>query len=133
MANAETGAGSRPRNAGLKCALGLHRGAVGDALVELARAGSTRGHFKANLLPGAYGGILPRSGPAARRPALRAHAGNGIVFGHWNARLTKEQAATMLTTWRTLRRGQGSVIVPAARATGNRRSTSGDRPATTPG
>ena len=36
--------------------------------------------FKANVVPGRDGGVLPSRGRAAPRPALIAHAGNGIVY-----------------------------------------------------
>jgi glycolate oxidase FAD binding subunit len=44
--------------------------------------------------------------------AIRAHAGNGIVHGHWGADLTNERAASILNVWRELVAPfNGSVIV----------------------
>lgn len=79
------------------------------AVVESAGAhdGTT---FKASLLPSTLAAFCL----AADREgaAIHAHAGNGIVYGRWNADLTKERAASILTTWRErARQGQGSVIV----------------------
>jgi glycolate oxidase FAD binding subunit len=44
--------------------------------------------------------------------AIRAHAGNGIVYGHWGADLTNERAASILNAWRErVAPVGGSVIV----------------------
>ena len=81
-----------------------------DALVEFAAAPDMA--FKANLLPGALASFCRSVDCEPNRPALRAHAGNGIVYGVW-ADLTKELASAMLTVWRGLaQKAGGSVIVP---------------------
>ncbi len=86
---------------------------LGNALVELAALDQHACTFKANLLPSATAAFCLEADREAQRPALHAHAGNGIVFAHWGANLTKEQAASILTRWRTrAAQGQGSVIVP---------------------
>jgi glycolate oxidase FAD binding subunit len=67
--------------------------------------------FKANLLPGATAAFCL----AADGAAIHAHAGNGIVRGHWGGDLTKERAASILTAWREqVAQKQGSVIVERA-------------------
>jgi len=70
--------------------------------------------FKANLLPSATAAFCLAADQDAERPLLHAHAGSGIVYGFYpGAGLTKEQAASMLTTWRErAAKGQGGVIVP---------------------
>jgi glycolate oxidase FAD binding subunit len=90
------------------------------ALVELAALDQHAVTLKANLLPSATAAFCLEADRAPHRPALHAHAGNGIVFGRYQPaaparepNLTKEQAARILTTWRTrAAQGQGSVIVP---------------------
>jgi glycolate oxidase FAD binding subunit len=76
-----------------------------DALVELARPAHVG--FKANLLPSATSAFCLAADQASVRPTLRAHAGNGIVFGQWTD-LKREQADTALRGWQQLAR---SVIV----------------------
>ena len=84
---------------------------VWDALVEFGSGARTT--FKANLLPSAVAAFCHNVDREPNPPALRAHAGNGIVYGHWGADLTRDQAASMLTTWRQqASAGQGGVIVP---------------------
>jgi glycolate oxidase FAD binding subunit len=84
-----------------------------DALIEFAAWQAARMTFKANLLPSAVASFCQSVDQEPNRPAVCAHAANGIVHGQWSADLTKEQAASMLTAWRALaRKGQGSVIVP---------------------
>ncbi len=80
-----------------------------DALVEQsAWSGLT---FKANLPPSATAAFCQA---VDHGPALRAHAGNGVVLGRWRAGVTMEEAGSMLTAWRELAaKGNGSVIVPA--------------------
>lgn len=77
-----------------------------QALVECGRAAAVT--FKANLLPSAVAAFCRDA--AAETPALRAHAGNGIVMGHWDVDLTLEQAEAQLAQWRG-RAGAGKVIV----------------------
>jgi glycolate oxidase FAD binding subunit len=83
-----------------------------DSLVELAAWPDRQFAFKANMLPGAVAAFCQSVDCEPNRPALRAHAGNGIVLGQWPAGLTMQQAARMLTTWRErASKGQGGVIV----------------------
>ncbi len=87
-------------------------GPLWDGLVEFANWPPATTTFKANLLPSAVAAFCQGVDGEPNRPAVRAHAGNGIVFGQWPAGLTKEDAARMLKVWRErARHGQGSVIV----------------------
>ena len=79
------------------------------ALVEFGSSAQHVTTFKANLLPSALSAFC-LDGDC---PVLHAHAGSGIVCGHWGTDLTKDRAASILTTWRErARKGQGSVVVP---------------------
>lgn len=87
-----------------------------EALVESAAWIPGNVDFRANLLPSAIVALCNEVDREPHRPALRAHAGNGIVYGHWPGGLTKDQTAAMLTSWRAAAtaaaaKGQGSVIV----------------------
>jgi len=78
------------------------------ALVEFAAAREHAVTFKANMLPSATAVFCQDADGAA----FHAHAGNGIVRGHWTGDLTKERAASILSTWRKrAQQGQGSVVV----------------------
>ena len=86
---------------------------VWDALVEFGSGPQVQTTFKANLLPSAAAAFCQNAERTPNGPALRAHAGNGIVYGHWGADLTRDQAASILTVWRQqASTGQGGVIVP---------------------
>ncbi|MSQ94615.1 MAG: FAD-binding oxidoreductase [Gemmataceae bacterium] len=80
------------------------------ALCEFAAAPHHAVTFKANLLPSEVAAFCVAADQGPLRPAVRAHAGSGIVYGNWSADLTKEQAGSILTTWRERAR-QGAVIV----------------------
>jgi glycolate oxidase FAD binding subunit len=85
-----------------------------DALIELAALSPAQTVFKSHLLPSAVAWFCQGVDHEPNRPALHAHAGNGIVYGHWPSDLTKERAASMLTAWRDLaRQAQGGVVVPS--------------------
>jgi len=79
-----------------------------QALVEYAAAPEHAVTFKANLLPGATAAFCVE----AEGAALHAHAGSGIVRGHWCGDLTKERAASILNAWRErAQKAHGSVII----------------------
>lgn len=83
-----------------------------DALVEFAAWPDARLAFKANMLPSTVAAFCRDADQDSDRPALRAHAGNGIVHGAWPGDLTRSQATSMLSIWRErAKAGQGSVIV----------------------
>jgi glycolate dehydrogenase FAD-binding subunit len=69
-----------------------------DTLCDLLLRPDARLSFKTNMLPSAVAGFCREAARLSPRPILQAHAGNGIVIGHVSADLTREQAATMLTT-----------------------------------
>jgi glycolate oxidase FAD binding subunit len=69
-----------------------------DTFCDLLLRPDARLSFKANMLPSAVAGFCREATKLSPRPILQAHAGNGIVIGHVSADLTREQAATMLTT-----------------------------------
>lgn len=52
--------------------------------------------FKANVLPAATAEFLTRADGLTPRPALIAHAGNGIVYGHLPADVGPERAKMLL-------------------------------------
>jgi glycolate oxidase FAD binding subunit len=81
-----------------------------EALTEFGALAKFPTVFKAAMLPS----VLPAFCLAADDDvALQAHAGNGIVQGHWAADLTRERAAANLKVWRErAQTGQGGVIVP---------------------
>jgi glycolate oxidase FAD binding subunit len=82
------------------------------ALCEWGAGPETAVAFKATMPPSATAAFCRDVDLESNRPALRAHAGNGIVHGVWPGDLTNERAASILTEWRELtREGQGGVIV----------------------
>jgi glycolate oxidase FAD binding subunit len=69
--------------------------------------------FRANLLPSGLATFCRAADRRAEKPWLAAHAGNGIVRGHFDERLTREGAAAALAAWRELAAtNQGRVVVP---------------------
>ena len=52
--------------------------------------------FKANVVPAATTEFFRHADGLTPRPAVIAHAGNGIVFGHWPADLGPDRASGML-------------------------------------
>lgn len=78
--------------------------------------------FKANMVPAATAEFLKRADGLTPRPALIAHAGNGIVYGHLPADIGPERAKAILDElgqWAAER--AGNVVVqrcpPAWKAT----------------
>jgi glycolate oxidase FAD binding subunit len=73
--------------------------------------------LKANLLPSGLADFCRAASEVGGQrseiePLLQAHAGNGIVLGHFLGDLTHEQAEAIVTSWRTLAlKCQGSVVV----------------------
>ena len=82
------------------CGLEVRAGAASDGLWA-ALAGSTdrpdsRLAFKANLLPSAVADFCLAADALPEEPLLHAHAGSGVVRGHFFGDLTVERAAVML-------------------------------------
>jgi glycolate oxidase FAD binding subunit len=83
-----------------------------NALIEFVAWPAVDTVFKANMLPSAVAAfcLTVEQGPA--RPAIRAHAGNGIVYGHLSARPDDLDAVHALIYWRELAAlAHGNVIV----------------------
>lgn len=86
---------------------------IWDALTAAAAWTDGGTVFRANLLPSKTAAFC-QAVDTEPRPLVCAHAGNGIVWGHWRAGLTLEAATAALQRWRGLAgQGGGSVIVPA--------------------
>jgi glycolate dehydrogenase FAD-binding subunit len=69
-------------------------------------------HFRANLLSSALAEFLQAAVALIPPPNLYAHAGNGIVYGHWNDDFSMPHAVEMLTALGRLSvRHQGNLIV----------------------
>jgi glycolate oxidase FAD binding subunit len=83
-----------------------------NALVDFSAWPQTQTVFKARVLPSAGAWFCQSVDRGPNRPALRAHAGNGIIYGQWQADLTMERSASMLSEWRELaHQRQGGVVV----------------------
>jgi glycolate oxidase FAD binding subunit len=68
--------------------------------------------FKANLLPRAVAGFCIMVDSLPQRPLLQAHAGNGIVFGHFGPELTLPHAQAILKELQdTAETAMGNVVV----------------------
>jgi FAD/FMN-containing dehydrogenase len=68
--------------------------------------------FKANLLPASTASFFRRADALIPRPALVAHAGNGIVFGHLPPEATLEEAKAVLAELgRAAGEASGNVVV----------------------
>jgi glycolate oxidase FAD binding subunit len=68
--------------------------------------------FKANLLPAATAAFFRRADALNPRPALVAHAGNGIVYGHLPPETTVEEAKAILENLgRAAAEAAGNVVV----------------------
>jgi glycolate oxidase FAD binding subunit len=83
-----------------------------DALVELPLRPEALLTFKANLLPFSTAEFCQRALEANAPPDLYAHAGSGIVWGHVNGDLTRDQACAMLENLTRAAGDEGNVIVP---------------------
>jgi glycolate oxidase FAD binding subunit len=81
------------------------------ALTECAGGAEAAMSFKANVLPSTVADFCRAADRDPDRPILQAHAGSGIVRGHW-ADVTETRAAELRAVWRAqAERGQGSVVV----------------------
>ena len=65
-------------------------------MTEFQARPDARMTFKANFLPHATAAFCTRAESFPERPLLQAHAGNGIVFGHFGPELTLDRARTVL-------------------------------------
>jgi len=68
--------------------------------------------FKANVVASTTGEFLRAATELTPRPAVLAHAGTGIIYGHWPDDLTLKSAQNLLSSLRDLAvKSQGNLIV----------------------
>jgi glycolate oxidase FAD binding subunit len=97
---------------GLEARAGAASDAVWDALVELPAQPSARLAFKANLLPAAVADFCLHAAGLHAGAMVHAHAGSGIVRGHFAGDLTLVQVQEMLKGMHErLRKAQGNVVL----------------------
>ncbi len=77
-----------------------------NAVVELAGSPPSALVLKANPLPSAVCKFCLNAD--RDNVLLRAHAANGIVYGHWTSDLAVDRAAEILKAWRT---NSGTIVV----------------------
>jgi glycolate oxidase FAD binding subunit len=102
-----------------KCTLDARLGWTATALWQamadfpsLAGASGSQLTFKANMLSSGTVSFCTQVDAMEEQPMLQAHAGNGIVVGHVGPALTRECAADLVQSLRTLAGAfQGSVVV----------------------
>lgn len=98
--------------AALQARLGCTGHSLCQTLVEFPAVAGSVLALKANLLPSGVADFCQRVDARPPRPLLQAHAGSGIVLGHFQPDLTSEQARDILNLWRsTAQPHQGRVIV----------------------
>jgi glycolate oxidase FAD binding subunit len=94
----------------LEARVGFTAAPLWDALVEWQAGGDAPVSFKATLLPS---GVADFCRTADASMQVKAHAANGIVWGHAGKQATVEQAAALVGAWReAAAKHHGSVIVP---------------------
>jgi glycolate oxidase FAD binding subunit len=95
----------------LEAWIGFTTAPLWNALIDGGGRGEAAVSFKANLRPSTLAAFCRSANRDPDRPALQAHAGNGIVYGYWAA-LTEARTAELLGAWRAeAQRGQGAVVV----------------------
>ncbi len=108
----ESGPGSGQHTvAGLEAQLGFTAMPLWQALAEWGLWPKADVTFKASVLPSALARCCRALAGLEIPCLLRAHAGNGIIEGHYAAGLTEENAVTLLARWRDSA-GAGHVLVP---------------------
>jgi glycolate oxidase FAD binding subunit len=87
-----------------------------QALTELTNPPNAFLSFRANLLPSAVASFWNAASDRPGNLLLQAHAGSGIVRGHFtNPDLTEQQAASILKELRSLAvAAQGNLVLPRA-------------------
>lgn len=97
----------------IEARIGFTARALWQALVEWAHWSEANFTLRASLLPHAVADFCRAADAEPDRPLLRAHAGSGIVTGHWRAGLAPERAAALRAAWHArAAAGQGAVVVP---------------------
>ena len=95
----------------LEARVGFTAQPLGDALVGASSEGAAT-TFKASVLSSAVAGFCRSVDIDPDRPIVQAHAGTGIVWGHWPAGMTEARAAELCAAWRDLAaQSHGSVVV----------------------
>jgi glycolate oxidase FAD binding subunit len=101
----------------IEARLGFTAQPLADALVEAAGWPEVEMTCKVNLVPSGVAAFVQMADAANDQPALRVHAGSGIVYGAWPAGLTVERAIAILKEWRlAANAGQGGVVVQSCPA-----------------
>jgi FAD/FMN-containing dehydrogenase len=82
-----------------------------QALADGAGRGEALLSFKAGVLPSGVAAFCRAAEHEPDGPSLQAHAGNGIVHGHWPS-VTESRAAEVRAAWRGwTERSGGSIVV----------------------
>jgi glycolate oxidase FAD binding subunit len=83
-----------------------------DALIDGTGGNEAVVRFKANMLPSVVAAFCRSADRDPDRPVLQAHAGSGVVYGHWDDSLSQARATELRAAWRAeAQRGQGGVVV----------------------
>ena len=98
---------------GLEARAGAAGQTLWRELVEATDPGPARLSFKANLLPAAVASFCLRAAGLSDDVRIHAHAGSGIVRGHFPGALTLERAQDMLKGLQeAAQAAQGNLILP---------------------
>ncbi len=85
----------------LEACLGFTSKPLDQAMTEWPASPDARLTLKASLLPSATADFLKQVEATGAAPRLRAHAGNGIAWGHYADDLSLETARGLVAAWRT--------------------------------
>ncbi len=98
---------------GMEARAGAASSSLWQALAEAVDSPDARLSFKANLLPGWVGPFCLRAAEVSEGLRLHAHAGSGIVHGHFSGDLTLERVQEMLKGLQgAAEAAQGNLILP---------------------
>ena len=93
----------------LEARVGFTAGLLWDSLVEWQAGADALFSLKANLLPS---GVADFCRTTETGMQVKAHAANGIVYGHAGAGVTREHALGLLAAWRdAAKKHRGCVVV----------------------
>jgi glycolate oxidase FAD binding subunit len=96
----------------LEARIGFTAGPLWQALAECSLWSGAPISFKASLLPSALASFSGQAALLAESCCLAAHAGNGIVYGHFPGERSHAEIASALAAWRQLARlSKGHVVV----------------------
>ncbi len=95
----------------LEARIGFTAMPLWDALVDGSGRTDAAVCFKANMLPSAVGAFCRSADRDPDRPLLQAHAGSGIVYGHWGDALVQGRAVELRAAWHAeAERGRGAIV-----------------------